>query len=414
MTCFLAGPDGSEFCLRPVDSPSSMMVMIRKWFSPVFFGTVFLVGCLLVPASLSARASDPFIGFWEIEEAAGDTAVIIIKRGGRLSKFWSGSGSSQLIQGRFTMEGPVLHAVWDSGLEERYTIVAETSINRETVGPRGETRVDRGFRVDPRIPGSLTTGSRDAPRERDRLVEPTPETVPADVALRNLFAGYWQIEQGTGFLGMGGAQTPHFFLHLLRGGNARVALRNWDAPGDQSGEWTIDGDRVVIAWADGRRDILRQRSDEQFELVVFERARHFPDRPGSRRAANRVTAAEGMRYFDAAEFRMLNVSDIRGRWVPLRDNGGADFIQIEQWGQATRNPQGNDSAAATGQWRLLRDRVVINWGDGSREVLRPATRSFVVETFAPGTSLSGNPDSAREVRRVSDESVSQVPGRGRR
>lgn len=390
-------------------------LMIRILLSPLFLGVAVIFGCLASSASLSARAADPFIGFWEIEEAAGDTAVIIVKRGGRLSKFWSGSGSSELIQGRFTMEGNVLKAQWDSGLQERYTIVGETSINRETTGPRGEVRVDRGFRVDPRIPGSLTTGSREAPRERDaERIMPAAESVPADVALRSLYAGYWQVEQGTGFLGMGGGQTPHFYLHLLRGGNARVALRNWDAPNDQTGEWTIDGDRVLITWADGRKDILRQRSDEQFEVVVFERARHFPDRPGSRRTANRVTAAEGMRYFDAAEFRMLNISDIRGRWVPLAETSSADFIQIEQWGQATRNQRGGDPAADSGQWRLLRDRVVINWGDGSREVLRPATRSFVVETFAPGTSLSGNPDSAREVRRVSDESISQVPGRGRR
>ncbi|MCC5839048.1 MAG: hypothetical protein JJT96_02905 [Opitutales bacterium] len=392
--------------------------MIRILLSPFSFGSAILLGCLLLPISLSARTSDPFIGFWEIEEAAGDTAVIIVKRGGRLSKFWSGSGSSELIQGRFTMEGSVLMAEWDSGLRERYTLVGETSINRETTGPRGEVRVDRGFRVDPRIPGSLTTGSRDVPRERerdaDRLVMPTAESVPADVALRSLYAGYWQIEQGTGFLGMGGGQTPHFYLHLLRGGNARVALRNWDAPNDQTGEWVIDSDRVLITWADGRKDILRQRSDEQFEMVVFERARHFPDRPGGRRIANRVTAAEGMRYFDAAEFRMLNVSDIRGRWVPLADADSPEFLQIDQWGQATRNRRGNDPAADTGQWRLLRDRVVINWGDGSREVLRSATRSFVIETFAPGTSLSGNPDSAREVRRASDEAISQVPGRGRR
>ncbi len=373
-----------------------------------------VLGLAVLAASSAARsAASGFIGFWEIPEPAGDTAVVIVKRGGEISAFWTGSGASGIVQGRWIMEDPYLVARWDSGQTERYRLLGESTILRQTFAPG--TQFDdeakpvaeaRGERVDPRLPGSLTVET-DRPRSRDtRLPESEVNVLP----LRNFYTGYWQVEQSTGFLGVGGAQSPYFILNLLRGGTARVALRNWDGSNDQSGSWSVEDDSVVVKWPDGRRDILQSRRDGH-ELLVFDRERRFPDRPASRRSAGKISAAEGMRYFDAGEFRMLTLENIRGRWVPIEPDANTDrFIEIAQWGRAARPPRSNDGAAASnGQWRFMRDRVIIQWDDGSKDVLRIGQRSFVLDNFAPGDSLTGTPQRSTPVRRLAPETLTYSP-----
>ncbi len=374
-------------------------------------GVALLVLSVLGAPAAARSAASGFLGFWEIPEPAGDTAVVIIKRGGEISAFWTGSGASGIVQGRWTMEDPHLVARWDSGQTERYRLLGDNTILRQTFAPGADvdgppTTEARGERVDPRLPGSLTVET-ERPRTRDTRL---PESEVNALPLRNFYTGYWQVEQSTGFLGVGGAQSPHFIINLLRGGTARVALRNWDGSNDQSGTWSVEDGRVVVKWPDGRRDILQERRDSH-ELLVFDRERRFPDRPASRRAAVKISAAEGMRYFDAGEFRMLTLENIRGRWVPIHPEADTDrFIEIAQWGRATRPPRTNGGTeASNGQWRFMRDRVVIQWDDGSKDVLRIGQRSFVLDNFAPGDSLTGTPQRSTPVRRLAPETLTYTP-----
>ncbi len=375
------------------------------------FISAFALASLLALPAHGAPALSNYYGFWEIPESAGDTAVVIIKRGGRISSFWTGPTTRDFVQGRWTFEDDSLKVTWETGLKEHFQLEDENFLVRKTFPKNADTTSSpvaeaRGHKVDSRVPGSLTVNST-GPRDRPAGAPETSTT--AELPLHSTYTGFWQIEQNTGFLGMGGAQSPHFFLHLLRGGNARVALRNWDGSNDQTGTWQVEDDTVLVTWPDGRRDQLRPRG-ETYQFLVFERERHFPDRPAARREAKKISAADGMRYFEAAEVKLLALSDIRGSWIPIsHTNSDQTSITIDPWGQASRQAKSGGPSANAGQWRLVRDRVVIRWNDGSNDVLRLGMRSFVLDHFIPGSSLTGTPAHSTEVRRLEPETLTYSP-----
>lgn len=398
-----------DFLTTEYIPPATYMPITVSRFAGFIF--VLALASLLAAPAHSAPAPSSYYGFWEIPEPAGDTAVVIIKRGGRISSFWTGPTTRDFVQGSWVFEDDTLKVAWETGLNEHFQLEGEDSLVRRTFARNGDDPSNpvaeaRGHKVDSRVPGSLTV---DSSGPRDRPAGTPATSAPTELPLHSTYTGFWQIEQNTGFLGMGGAQSPHFFLHLLRGGSARVALRNWDGSNDQTGTWQVEDDTVLITWPDGRRDRLQPRG-ESYQFLVFERERHFPDRPAARREAKKIAAADGMRYFDAAEVKLLALSDIRGSWIPISTTDSDQTgITIDSWGQASRQTKSGSPGANAGQWRLVRDRVVIRWNDGSSDVLRLGIRSFVLDHFIPGSSLTGTPAHSTEVRRLEPETLTYSP-----
>ncbi|MCD8482030.1 MAG: hypothetical protein LR015_04755 [Verrucomicrobia bacterium] len=376
--------------------------------NPRFLTVALICLATLLGTNLQSQAEaaevTPFIGFWEIPEPAGDTAIVIVKRGGRLSTFWTGSGGGRgIIQGRYTLEDGRLIATWPDGNRDVFRVLGQDSIQRETF-LRGAsldstpTYRIRGTRVDNRLPGSLAVAS-DTPRERQ-------DTAAQEIItpVRTSFLGFWRVEQSPGgVLGVGGRSERHFFLHINRNGQARVALRNWSAGNDVVGKWVEEGSEVRITWPDGQKDTLREDGQGGHELLSFSPRRAFTDRPNERRSATRSSVNDAQTHFRAGDFRMVTTTDVVGTWVPVQTNDTSKgHLELENWGRAFRFPSTTGTGSDSGQWQLQNDRVVITWVDGSRDVLRLELRGFVRESFPAGVALTEPPATSVPVRRFAE------------
>jgi hypothetical protein len=363
---------------------------------------VLLLVAFLFPASPAAAEPltetmdpGPFYGFWEFKEPAGDTCIVIIKRGGRMSCFWSGtrSGSQAIQKGFWVRAGDSLTANWETGYKEIFRKLGENAMERLTFDPgegvEGEPVVSvRGVRIDSRIPGSLTTDREVSGMEPESA--PDPQAAPA-LPLRNAYIGYWKVDQSSGILGIGGAE-PQFYLHLARSGNASVALRDWE--GDQAvrGKWRVDGEQVIVTWPNNRRDVLAPVGEQGYQLKVFRPKDDLTDRPREISPAVKIPATEAERYFEAGNLKRLTVVDIRGTWIPEDPEERGAYISIEGWGNAYRYPSATGGTGTDpGKWRLQNDRVVITWVDGSKDVLRIAIPNMVRESYAANEPRTGTP-----------------------
>ena len=352
------------------------------------------------------RDPGPFYGFWNLTEPAGDSCVVIIKRGGRISCFFPGSGSSEIMQGSWERTDTRLTATWPNGHRDVFEVLSQTALRRLaypaglalTAAPAYENRATM---VDRRLPGSLR-------QEKERIpgtpLPPlTPEKSPTDTPglLSSPLIGYWQIAQNRGLLASG---ERNFFLNLQRGGTARVALREWSLGNDEVGTWKTDGTSAIIRWQDGRRDVLKPQGDT-YLLVEYSAKQSLEDNPRERRDAERAPVEVAQRLFTAGATDLLTATDVRGSWRPMRNAKPGERLQIDGWGRAFRHSGLGEAEADEGRWRLLTDHVVIEWIDGSRDILRLGAQTLVQESFAPGATPGERP-----IRVVPVEKVIELDG----
>ena len=348
----------------------------------------------------------PFYGFWEFQEPAGDSSIVIIKRGGRVSRFWEGTASRAIEKGSWERRGEELIARWEAGHADVYRMLGDNAIERDNYAPGASLASEpyltiRGVRVDPRLPGSLTIQ-----REGDgpRLEEEATEAAPAPVIPPNSpYVGYWKIDQSTGIFGMGRGK-PHYYLRLTRSGNATVALRDWEGDKGARGDWRVEGDRVVITWPNNRRDVLKPNNGIGYSLATYRPKDDIErDKPRSRAQASKVPSTEAERYFEAGNFKRMTVLDIRGTWIPMESTGRREYISIEGWGNAYRYPA-RDGGGGTdpGKWRLQSESVIITWVDGSKDVIRIAVPHFIQDSYARDEPITGTPERSIPVIRAND------------
>jgi hypothetical protein len=348
----------------------------------------------------------PFYGFWQIQEPAGDTCVLIIKRGGRLSCFWAGSSARSIEKGSWELSGELLTARWQAGHVEVFRMMGENAIERSSFNP-GQSLLDepavtiRGVRIDSRIPGSLTIKS-EGPRPVREAVEDS-STRP-EIPVNNPFTGYWLVNQSTGMFGIGGGE-PNFYLQLKRDGEVSVALRDWEGDEGVHGLWRIEGDKAIITWPNNRRDVLIPQEGGGYMLGTYKPKDKLTREPRQLSEAEKVTFSEADRYFEAGDFKRMTVLDIRGTWVPRSNTGKREYISIEGWGNAYRYPAtAGGSGTDPGKWRLESDRVEITWIDGTKDVIRIAFPDFVQDSYAADEPLTGTPTrSISVIRTVTDE-----------
>lgn len=363
-------------------------------------------GLLALPVSSAAQDTvnpTSFIGFWEFPEPAGDKAVVIIKAGGRVSCFWSGSSTRAIIQGRWEADEKGIVATWESGHIDQFIKLGENAMERLSYSPGANLQEEpvarvRGVRVDNRLPGSLAVQM--SPEERgDR---PVLDTNAAPMPLRNSYIGFWKIPQSSGFLGIGTSE-PHFYLRIGRNGRSSVALRDWNGDNAFRGSWEMDGDRLIIHWPDQHKDVI-VRDGKAFSFLSYRPKDDFSGRANETRPASMVSAIEAERYFAAGEFKRLTVSDIRGKWVPVEPSGRVEHVQILGWGNAIRSPSTNrERSTDQGKWRLQSDRVIISWQDGSSDIMRVDFPRMMLESFGPGEPVTGMPRRSIEITKSAAE-----------
>ncbi|MCC5834834.1 MAG: hypothetical protein JJU20_08900 [Opitutales bacterium] len=354
---------------------------MRHLFRYLFLSSFFAF--LVVQANVERMDPGPFDGFWEIQEPAGDTFVVIVKRGGDISGFWAGSGTTRIQKGQWEREGNRLVAEWETGHHDILEITSENVIRRKGFDP-GEsitgspTLTGRGAKVDPQRPGSMAVDRDPSQRGRQELgPDEDPHGAPA-IPLRNAFTGFWRVRGGSGIMG-GGSE---FYLQLQRNGRAITAMRG---RGDDfvNGRWRIDNERVIVQWPDGSRDIIRDEGDGDYRLLYYRSRDVASGRPRFSRRAEKIPAAEAMRYFQIGEHQMLTASDMRGIWhIEDAEGDEKSFIEIEGWGNAFRYNVSRTSRSESGNWRLLSDRIVINWIDGGRDIIRLTDSGFMLESYA--------------------------------
>lgn len=354
-----------------------MRHLLRYLFLSSFF--------VLLAAQADVERMDPgqFTGFWEIQEPAGDTFVVIVKRGGDISGFWAGSGTTRIQKGQWKREGNRLVAEWETGHKDILEITGDNVLRRRGFEPDqpldSEPSVTgRGSKVDSDRPGSMAVQRDPEQRGRQELgPDEDPHAAPA-IPLRNAYTGFWRVRGGSGIIGGG----SDFYLQLQRNGRAITSLRG---RGDDfvNGRWRIDNQRVIVEWPDGSRDILRDEGDGDYRLLYYRSRDVASGRPRFSRRAEKIPAAEAMRYFQIGEHQMLTAADVRGIWhIEDAEGDEKSFIEIEGWGNAFRYNVSRSSSSETGNWRLLSDRVVINWINGGRDIIRLTDNGFMLESYA--------------------------------
>ncbi len=348
----------------------------------------------------------PFYGFWQFQEPAGDTSVVIIKRGGRLSCFWAGTATRAIEKGTWIRNGETLTATWEAGHTDVYKMLGDNAIERSTFN-QDQTLLEepaltiRGIRIDSRIPGSLTVRGDGPPPVREAYVE---ESTRPDIPVNNPLVGFWKIDQSTGILGIGGGE-PYFYLQLQRNGDAKVALRDWEGDQGVRGLWSLDGERAIITWPNNRRDVLFKNAKGGYSFGFYRPKDKLEREPRAVTSAEKVAASDASHYFDAGEFSRLTVVDIRGTWMPAEPQGQREYISIEGWGNAYRFPARQVSGGTDpGKWRLDNDRVRITWIDGSKDVIRLSFPDFIQDSFSADEAFSGTPyRSIKVIKTVEEE-----------
>ncbi len=352
--------------------------------------------------------SRSFLGFWKIDETAGDTAYINLKAKGRASVFWTGMASDKIETGTYVIEGDRLIVTWTSGYRDVLELSSPNLLIRRTYPPGSHLdgpclSETRGERLDARIPGSLTVPPK-GPRESPAAI--TSGEVYTSV-FRSPFLGYWEVRQGGGMLGLGGRE--YFYLHLARSGKASCVQRNWKEEWNkQNGNWFVQGNEVRIDWPSGHTDIIRTNSEGNRELVAYRPGQTVGGANDGIYPARQVDVATAAALFTAGETRLFTIEDFIGYWrYDDRKPETRPHLEIERWGTASKflDPNNPQSTRQTGDWKLTQSGLAIQWLDGSTDLLDVSPTGYTQKTFAPGTSLAGAPIASQAVRRVSRNEV---------
>lgn len=382
---------------------------------------LFIIGWLLslslAPALLhsqtgkstgSEELSRNFLGFWKIDETAGDTAYINIKAKGRASVFWTGMASDKIETGTYVIEGNRLIVTWTSGYRDILEQSTANLLTRRTYAPGASLdgpslSETRGERLDARIPGSLTVPPK-GPRESPATI--TSSEVNTSV-FRSPYLGYWEVRQGGGMLGLGG--RDYFYLHLLRSGKANCVQRNWDDEWNkQTGDWSVQGNEVRIDWPSGHTDVIRLDMEGNRELVAYRPGQSVGGSNDGIFEARQVDVATAAALFTAGETRLFTIEDFVGYWrYDDRKAETRPHLEIERWGTASKflDPNNPQSTRETGDWKLTQSGLAIQWLDSSTDLLDVSPTGYAQKTFAPNTSLAGVPTATQAVRRVSRNEV---------
>lgn len=160
-----------------------------------------------------------------------------------------------------------------------------------------------------------------------------------------------------------------------------TATSNWSkgALGAQgeSGRWQVDGDRIVIDYTDGWRDVIIRVPDGRFRKESFA--------PRAARDGAPTNAGQAVRTPEAFA-RWVGVYE-----VPVAESklGRAFHVSIQSSHAAWKSIDD----LRVGSWWITEGALRIRWANGWLDELRPVGTGFQVRSWKPGTTIdsAGNP-----------------------
>ncbi|MEM8867744.1 MAG: hypothetical protein AAGC73_05705 [Verrucomicrobiota bacterium] len=337
---------------------------------------VFLLG----PGATQAQdGEDVFRGTWQSESPEEGTFILIAKRAGQASYFWSETADNTVNKGNWTPNGDDATFRWSDGSSFKlqrealgYSISALDSSGRERFVSRAQ-----------QVPQEVLGQWAKPPEE--------PENVTTNRDAATGFFGIWEIEREDG--------TEYMIIEPDRSAAStrpQVGSKNTDT----RGAWAKQGSELHIAWESGQYSIVRENERgftykrvQAGQLIEEDETSFVPVSRTSKenlpRSWTNAYEAERDQYATAIAFpsRKAARQFYRGDWLIKIREGGFEKVSLGRFGGLSTSMD----RTLSGQWLMSGQDIFMRWDDGMRKILSPIGRGFVVSEYRPGRPLDGVP-----------------------
>ncbi len=203
------------------------------------------------------------------------------------------------------------------------------------------------------------------------------------------WVGWWIIQQPDGDALYINIKTQNRTSSFFSGeGSNRV----------EKGEWKYEGNRIVLNWEGGYKDVLASTSDRYLYYTFPPSA--MPDISGAGGIMARRLQKERIGSLQIPEGVDLSNTVARGKemppdrsvyigfWTEKSSRGGASYLYLKRGGRASRAiPGRRDTDVESGNWMIEGENAYIVWNDGSRDF---------IDKNNDGYTLRGSVGSGRE------------------
>jgi hypothetical protein len=249
------------------------------------------------------------------------------------------------------------------------------------------------------------------------------------------FYGFWQLQEPAG---------DQCVVNIKRGGRASSFFIGSASSKLTRGEWEIEGDRLVLTWESGYRDVFRNwgdgtldrkayRPDQSLDgpaayetravridprlpgSLVIPGERPDSSAPGSPSAPREPTVTTGSGAAPSVPMRnpfigYWMVEQSPGRLFGLLGSAEDRFyLFLDRNGHASvalRNWDGNN--AERGRWEFVNGRAQITWPTGRKDALmKEPNGTFRLLSFRRRDDFSARPDERREARQSTATEAAQ-------
>ncbi|MDQ8193595.1 hypothetical protein QEH59_04115 [Coraliomargarita sp. SDUM461004] len=344
----------------------------------LFYG--LLISSLLSLTALAQSEAELFSGTWQIDTPEQGALVIIVKSQNRASYFWGDNSDRTVYQGTWTSQDQVATLTWPDGSQHRIER-AKLGFAITHTNPQGEESYSvKAQQVPAEILGQWAkppTNENEAISDRDKAKG---------------FFGTWKID--------GDDASPDYIFVL----SDRSAASTEGGADGLRGSWAKQGSELHIAWDSGHYSILRPNKRE-FAYKLIEPGQIIEDdttelRPAARSNESNVPSTWLENY---REERKVHTGGIafssrknarafyRGDWIVKQTAERFERVEIARFGGLRTSSDPN----LEGDWRMQGQDIFMRWDNGTRKILSPIGRGFVLYEYKPGRPLDGVPTRIR-------------------
>jgi hypothetical protein len=324
-----------------------------------------------------AQSNDPLTrGVWKIDTPNEGSLVIVLKTEGRASYFWGDNTDRTVYQGTWTSDDDSVTLNWADGSRHRIVRDQLAFVMTYFSSNGSEQYTVQAQQVPEEILGQWAK----APTKEKELI--------SDRDKAKGFFGIWKV-------GDSDANTEYVLIEP-----DRSAATTEGGSNGLRGSWARQGSELHIAWDSGQYSILRPNQRE-FNYKIIQSGHIIEDdesemRPAARTIAEKVPSTWMTTYQQEREVHSGGIAFAsrkdartfyRGDWVIKLSDGTFERIELERFGglKTSTDP------SLEGDWRMQGQDIFLRWDNGTRKILSPIGRGFVIYEFKPGRPLDGVP-----------------------